>query len=78
MVAQTAAGLSLLADQCDPVEAELLAFLSRDNTPKERVAAQALWQAATARVTAIRNAHEEAERSRERGDPSDRDAQPPD
>ena len=65
-VAQTAARLSLLAVQRDPVEAELLASLSRDNTPKERVAAQALWQAATARVTASRNAHGEAERSRGR------------
>jgi ATP/maltotriose-dependent transcriptional regulator MalT len=61
-VAQTAARLSLLAVQRDPAEAELLASLSRDNAPAESVAAQALWRAATARVTASRNAHQEAER----------------
>jgi len=61
-VAQTAARLSLLAVQRDPAEAELLASLSRDNAPAESVAAQALWRAATARVTASRNAHGEAER----------------
>jgi tetratricopeptide (TPR) repeat protein len=62
-VAQTAARLSLLAVQRDPAEAELLASLSRDNAPAESVAAQALWRAAMARVTASRNAHGgEAER----------------
>jgi tetratricopeptide (TPR) repeat protein len=61
-VAQTAARLSLLAVQRDPAEAGLLASVSRDNAPAESVAAQALWRAATARVTASRNAHGEAER----------------
>jgi tetratricopeptide (TPR) repeat protein len=61
-VAQTAARLSLLAVHRDPAEAELLASLSRDNAPAESIAAQALWRAATARVRARRNAHEEAER----------------
>jgi tetratricopeptide (TPR) repeat protein len=61
-VAQTAARLSLLAVQRDPAEAALLASLSRDNAPAESVAAQALWRAATARVTASRNAYEQAQR----------------
>jgi ADP-ribose pyrophosphatase YjhB (NUDIX family) len=61
-VAQTAARLSLLAVLRDPAEAELLVALSRDNAPAESVAAQALWPAATARVTASRDEHAQAER----------------
>jgi tetratricopeptide (TPR) repeat protein len=61
-VAQTAARLSRLAVLHDPAEAELLASLSRDDAPAESVAAQALWRAATARVTAIRNEHADAQR----------------
>ncbi|MGH2499896.1 MAG: hypothetical protein ACRDF0_07390 [Candidatus Limnocylindria bacterium] len=59
-VAQTAARLSLAAVQRDAARAERLAALSRDNAPAESVAAQALWRAATARVTASHNRRKEA------------------
>jgi hypothetical protein len=54
-VAQTAARLSLSVVRRDAARAEGLAALSREDAPSESVAAQALWRAATARVTANRN-----------------------
>jgi tetratricopeptide (TPR) repeat protein len=58
-----AAGLSrVLSMHGRPQEAERFATTSADYTPRESVAAQALWRAARARVMVALENHDEAER----------------